>query len=133
MPLESLSLAQKRAALGASPHADSNAWRRRFVSASTPTVEPRRWADRPRVRLRAEAAGAHDLLLECGSSLANAMLLPRGARLTLLCLRDHTTSRGCYGQLLATRFTQARARWPVRPRPDSTGGDERRACSLDLT
>ena len=51
--------------------------------------------------------GATDVLFECGSSLANAMLLPAGARLILLCMRDHTSSRGCYMQLLASRFTNA--------------------------
>ena len=55
----------------------------------------------------AALARATDVVFECGSAMANAMLLPTGARLTLLCMRDHTSSRGCYTQLLATRYTAA--------------------------
>lgn len=36
---------------------------------------------------------AKSLVLECGSALANAMFLPKGAALTVLCMRDHTSSR----------------------------------------
>ena len=50
---------------------------------------------------------AEVLVVECGSSLANAMFLPRGVQLVVLCMRDHTSSRGCYGQLLASRYTRA--------------------------
>jgi hypothetical protein len=50
---------------------------------------------------------AESLVVECGSSLANAMLLPRGLQLVVLCMREHTSSAGCYGQLLASRFTGA--------------------------
>ena len=50
---------------------------------------------------------AATLVLECGSSLANAMLLPRGTTLILLCMREHTSSAGCFGQMLASRFTRA--------------------------
>ena len=55
----------------------------------------------------AALARATDVVFECGSAMANAMLLPSGARLTLLCMRDHTSSKGCYMQLLATRYTAA--------------------------
>ena len=51
--------------------------------------------------------GAAVLVVECGSALANAMLLPRGLILIVLCMREHTSSEGCYGQLLASRFTAA--------------------------
>ena len=44
------------------------------------------------------------LVLECGSALANFPLLPRGATLLLLCMRDHSTSKGCYMQTLAGRY-----------------------------
>ena len=49
--------------------------------------------------------GCHMLVLECGSALANAMLLPKGARVVLLCAREHTSSAGCFGQLLVLRYT----------------------------
>ena len=45
------------------------------------------------------SAGVRFLVLECGSALANFPLLPRGATLLLLCMRDHSTSKGCYMQL----------------------------------
>ena len=50
---------------------------------------------------------ARTLVVECGSVFANAMFLPRGLRLIVLCMRDHTSSKGCYGQLLASTFTNA--------------------------
>ena len=50
---------------------------------------------------------AEVLIVECGSSLANAMLFPKGMTLIVLCMRQHTSSTGCYGQLLASRFTKS--------------------------
>ena len=55
----------------------------------------------------AALAHASVLVVECGSALANAMLFPRGMALVVLCMREHTASEGCYGQLLASRFTAA--------------------------
>ena len=44
---------------------------------------------------------------ECGSALANFMLMPRGLTLVALCMINHTSSRGCYPQMLATHYTAA--------------------------
>eukprot|EP00327_Prymnesium_parvum_P022641 CAMPEP_0113232036 /NCGR_PEP_ID=MMETSP0008_2-20120614/1742_1 /TAXON_ID=97485 /ORGANISM="Prymnesium parvum" /LENGTH=177 /DNA_ID=CAMNT_0000078737 /DNA_START=24 /DNA_END=557 /DNA_ORIENTATION=+ /assembly_acc=CAM_ASM_000153 len=50
---------------------------------------------------------ARVLVVECGSAMANFMLMPRGLVLIALCMVNHTSSRGCFSQVLATHYTAA--------------------------